>query len=50
MRTLRLGRGRKKAVEAFGILNGLWMIAVITAATIAIFLLFIIDVFRTDVD
>lgn len=36
MRALRLGRGRKKAVKEFGILNGLWMIAVFTAAMIAI--------------
>jgi hypothetical protein len=50
MRALRLGRGRKKAVVEFGVLNGLWMIAVVTAATIAIFLLFIIGFFRTDMD
>jgi hypothetical protein len=49
MRPLTLGRGRKKAVKKFGIVNGLWMIAVLTAIMLAIVLLFHIGFLR-DVD
>ena len=50
MRALRLGRGRRKAVKEFGVLDGLWMIAFVTIAMIAIVLLFLIGFFRSDVD
>lgn len=50
MRALRLGRGRKKAVQEFGILKGVWMVAVLTAIMLAILLLFQIGLLRTDMD
>jgi len=38
-RSIRTGRGRKKAVEEFRIQNGLWIVAVILAGIIVIILL-----------
>lgn len=50
MRSYWPGRGRKKTVEKFTIRNGLWMMALIAAVMIAMLVLWMLGVFRLDVD
>jgi uncharacterized membrane protein len=48
MNTYSLGRGRKKTVKRFTRRQGLWMSAMISAATIGMLLLFLLGVFHVD--
>jgi hypothetical protein len=50
MKTLSLGKGRKKAVKKFTTRNGLWMALIITAGMIIMLLLWLVGFFRLDVD
>jgi hypothetical protein len=50
MRTYTTGRGRKKAVKRFTSRDGLFMVGLITAALVAMMLLWLLGIVRFDAD
>jgi hypothetical protein len=50
MRAYTTGRGRKKAVKRFTRRDGLFMVGLITAALVGMMLLWLLGIFRFDVD
>jgi hypothetical protein len=50
MRTYTTGKGRKKAVKRFTRRDGLFMVGLITAALVGMMLLWLLGIFRFDVD
>jgi hypothetical protein len=50
MRTYTTRRGRKKAVKRFTNRDGLWMVAIITAALVGMMLLWLLGIVRFDAD
>jgi len=50
MRTYPTGNGRKKAVKRFTNRDGLWMVAMITAALVAMMLLWLLGIVHFDAD
>jgi hypothetical protein len=41
-----ISRGRKKAVAQFAVIHGAWMLLILGIASIAVLLLFLLDILR----